>query len=105
MATDHGHEGGGNHGVDHDPERNPSVGYDRSDLGARGILIFFLVLAVFAVAVHLGVLGLYVGMTKDQRKARSGDQSAGSQGGDAARRNPDQHGEREHTAISRAAAC
>lgn len=68
MATDHGHEGGGNHGVDHDPERNPSVGYDRSDLGARGILIFFLVLAVFAVGVHLGVLGLYVGMTRISEK-------------------------------------
>jgi len=56
MATDHGHEG--------NAERNPSVGYDSSDLGARGILIFFLVLAVFAVGIHLAVLGLYVTMTK-----------------------------------------
>jgi hypothetical protein len=56
MATNHGH---GNEGG-----RNPSVGYDKSDLSARGILIFFFVLAVFAIAIHLGVLGLYVGMTK-----------------------------------------
>jgi hypothetical protein len=56
MSTKHGHESG--------DERNPSVKYDKSDLGARGILIFFLVLLVSAVAVHLGVLGLYVGMTK-----------------------------------------
>lgn len=56
MSTNHGHESG--------EERNPSVKYDKSDLGARGILIFFLVLLVAAVAVHLGVLGLYVGMTK-----------------------------------------
>jgi hypothetical protein len=56
MATDHDHENG--------EPRNPSVGYDKSDLGARGILIFFLVLAIFAVCVHLGVLGVYVGMTK-----------------------------------------
>ena len=56
MATKHGHENGN--------ESNPGVGYDKSDLGARGILIFFLVLAVAAVAVHLCVLGLYFGMTK-----------------------------------------
>lgn len=56
MATNHEHRTG--------PERNPSVGYDKSDLGSRGILIFFLVLAVFAVAIHLGVLGMYISMTK-----------------------------------------
>lgn len=56
MNTNHGHEE-----VD---ERNPSVQYDKSDLGARGILIFFLVLLVCTVAVNLGVLGLYAGMTK-----------------------------------------
>jgi hypothetical protein len=64
MATNHEHE----RGVNRDPERNPSVEYDRSDLGARGILIFFLVLAVFAVAVHLCVLGIYVGMTRVSEK-------------------------------------
>ncbi len=56
MNIDHEHES--------DEARNPSVKYDKSDLGARGILIFFLVLLVSAIAVHLCVLGLYVGMTK-----------------------------------------
>jgi hypothetical protein len=56
MATNHGHGNG--------ELENPSVTYDKSDLGARGILIFFLVLAVFAVCMHLIVLGLWVGLTK-----------------------------------------
>ena len=56
MTTNHGHESG--------DERNPSVKYDKSDLTARGILIFFLVLVLAAVAVQLVVLGLYAGMTK-----------------------------------------
>ncbi len=60
MATNHGHANG--------EERNPSVGYDKSDLGARGILIFFLVLAVFAVAIHFCVLGMYIGMTRFAEK-------------------------------------
>jgi hypothetical protein len=63
MATDSGH-----HGHENGEPRNPSVGYDKSDLGARGILIFFLVLAVFAVAIHLCVLGMYVGMTRFAEK-------------------------------------
>ncbi len=41
-----------------------SVEFDKSDLSARGILIFFFVLAVFAVGLNLTVIGLYVGMTK-----------------------------------------
>ena len=60
MAINHDHENG--------EPRNPSVGYDKSDLGARGILIFFLVLAIFAVCIHLGVLGMYVGMTRIAEK-------------------------------------
>jgi hypothetical protein len=56
MATNHGHDTANEH--------NPSVGYDKSDLSARGILVFFLVLAIFAVAIHLGVLGLWVSMSK-----------------------------------------
>ena len=44
MATNHGHEYGA--------ERNPSVEFDKSDLSARGILIFFFVLAVFAVGLQ-----------------------------------------------------
>lgn len=57
MATNHGHGNGGE-------PRNLSVGFDKSDLSARGILVFFIVLALFAVAMHIAVLGLYVGMTK-----------------------------------------
>jgi len=56
MTTNHGAQSGG--------ERNPSVEFDKSDIGARGILIFFVVLAIFAIAAHVAVLGLYVGMTK-----------------------------------------
>jgi hypothetical protein len=60
MATDHGHGNGA--------ARNASVEYDRSDLSAKGILIFLFVLAAFAVAIHLTVLGLYVGMTRIAEK-------------------------------------
>lgn len=56
MATNHQH---GN-----DDLGNASVTFDKSDLGAKGILIFFLVLAVFAVCIHLVVLGMWVGLTK-----------------------------------------
>jgi hypothetical protein len=64
MATDHGH-GNGN-------GRNPGVEYDKSDLSPKGILIFFVVLAVFALVIHITVLGLYAGMTKiaDKREAQ-----------------------------------
>jgi hypothetical protein len=60
MAIDHGHGAGAG--------SNPGVAYDKTDLGARGILIFFLVLAVFAIAMHLVVLGLYAGMTRIAEK-------------------------------------
>lgn len=56
MDTNNTHDNGN--------ENNPSVGYDKSDLSARGILIFFLVLAIFAVAIQFGVLGLWVSMSK-----------------------------------------
>jgi hypothetical protein len=63
MATNHGHGNNAGHGVE----------YDKSDLGAKGILIFFLVLGVFAIAMHLGALALYAGMTKfaEQHEAES----------------------------------
>jgi hypothetical protein len=57
-----------NHGDGNGAERNPGVEYDKSDLSARGILIFLFVLAVFAIAIHLAVLGLYVGMTRIAEK-------------------------------------
>lgn len=60
MATNHGHGNGA--------ENNPNVGYDKSDLSARGILIFLIVLAVFALTIHFIVLGLYVGMTRIAEK-------------------------------------
>jgi hypothetical protein len=56
MAINHGHESA--------DERNPSVEFDKSDLSARGILIFFIVLGVFAVLLNLAVVGMYLGMTK-----------------------------------------
>ena len=60
MAIDHGHGA--------DAGSNPGVAYDKTDLGARGILTFFVVLAIFAVAMHLVVLGLYAGMTRISEK-------------------------------------
>jgi hypothetical protein len=59
MAIDHGHA---------ENFRNPGVEYDKSDLGAKGILIFFVALAVFAIIMHLIVLGLYAGMTRVAEK-------------------------------------
>lgn len=53
-----------NHGRENGEERNPGVEFDKSDLGARGILIFFFVLGVFAIVLNLVVIGLYAGMTK-----------------------------------------
>ena len=60
MAIDHGHGA--------DSGRNPSVAYDRTDLGARGILFFFLGLGVFGILMHVIVLGMYAGMTKFSEK-------------------------------------
>jgi hypothetical protein len=62
MATNHGH--GNQDGV----ERNPNVEFDKSDLSAKGILIFLVVLGVFALVMHVAVLGLYAGMTKIAEK-------------------------------------
>jgi hypothetical protein len=60
MDTNRPHE---NHEHESDAG-NPSVNFDKTDLGARGILVFFVVLAIFAIAMHLVVLGLWVGLTK-----------------------------------------
>jgi hypothetical protein len=62
MDTEHGTEF-----VNGEPH-NPSVTYDRSDLSARGILIFFLVLAIFGVLVQVAVVGMYAGLTKITEK-------------------------------------
>ena len=51
MATnEHGHNYG---------HTNPEVSFEISDLSARGILVFFAVLLIGAIAVHLAVFGLY----------------------------------------------
>jgi hypothetical protein len=51
MATnEHGHNYG---------HTNPEVSFEISDLSARGILLFFAVLLIGAIAVHFVVFGLY----------------------------------------------
>ncbi|HUO60275.1 MAG TPA: hypothetical protein VMU24_06365 [Candidatus Acidoferrales bacterium] len=53
MATnEHGHNYG---------HTNPEVSFEISDLSARGILVFFAVLAIGAIMVHFVVYGLYKG--------------------------------------------
>lgn len=50
MATDHHHE--------HHME-NVEVSYEKRDLGARNILLFFAILFVVGVIVHFVILGVY----------------------------------------------
>jgi hypothetical protein len=59
MTINHGHES-----ADERNPRNPSVEFDKSDLSARGILTFLIVLGVLAIVLNLVVVGMYVGMTK-----------------------------------------
>jgi hypothetical protein len=47
-----------------DSLRNVGVSYEPRDLGARGILVFLVVLFVAGVAIHLVVWGLYAVFTK-----------------------------------------
>ncbi|MGC2211119.1 MAG: hypothetical protein WA532_13505 [Candidatus Korobacteraceae bacterium] len=56
MATNHGHGNGA--------ERNLNVEYDKSDLSAKGIVIFLVVLGVFALVINIAVIGLYAAMTR-----------------------------------------
>jgi hypothetical protein len=65
MATNHEH---GNHGNENGDAGNPSVTFDKSDLGARGILIFFVVLGIFAICMNLVVVGLWAGLSKVTEK-------------------------------------
>ena len=94
MAINHGH-GNGN-----GAERNASVEYDKSDLSAKGILIFLFVLAVFAIAIHLAVLGLYAGMTRFAEKHEPEISPLAPQTVTPRDRSPDEHGERQHSAVS-----
>jgi hypothetical protein len=62
MATkrDHNPE----HGPDDRAIRNVEVSYEHRDMGARGILLFLVVLAIVGIAIHFLIWGLYVGMEK-----------------------------------------
>lgn len=54
MATEH----------NHDHMHNPDVTYERTDLGARNILLFFAILFITGVIVHFVVYGVYGAMEK-----------------------------------------
>lgn len=43
---------------------NPEVAFDKTDLGARGIFMFFVALGLFAVVMHVAALGIWVGLNK-----------------------------------------
>jgi hypothetical protein len=46
------------------PAINPEVGYDRSDLSVRGIIIFLVGIGAAGVFTHLIIWGLFVGAKK-----------------------------------------
>lgn len=52
------------HGPDDSLIRNPEVSYERRDLGARGILVFLILLGISAIAIHFLIWGVYRGMEK-----------------------------------------
>ena len=54
MATDHHSHGNG--------MENIEVSYEKRDLGARNILLFFAILFVVGVIVHFVILGVYTFM-------------------------------------------
>ncbi len=54
MATDH----------NHDHMHNPDVTYERQDLGARNILLFFAILLIVGVIIHFVIYGVYGAMEK-----------------------------------------
>lgn len=56
MATDHHSHGNG--------MENVEVSYEKRDLGARSILLFFAILFVVGVIVHFLILGVYTFMEK-----------------------------------------
>ena len=56
MATDHHSIGNG--------MENVEVSYEKRDLGARNILLFFAILFVVGVIVHFVILGVYTFMEK-----------------------------------------
>jgi hypothetical protein len=62
MTTKRGHNP--DHGPDDSLIRNAEVSYEHRDMGARGILLFLVVLAVSGIAIHFLIWGMYVGMEK-----------------------------------------
>jgi hypothetical protein len=62
MATERDHNP--DHGPDDSLIRNSEVSYEHRDMGARGILLFLVVLAVVGIAIHFLIWGLYVGMDR-----------------------------------------
>jgi hypothetical protein len=47
-----------------EPLGNPEVSFERRDLGARGILLFFVLLFLCGAAIHLVIWGVYEGFLK-----------------------------------------
>jgi hypothetical protein len=52
------------HGPDDSLIRNTEVSYEHRDMGARGILLFLVVLAISGVAIFALIWGMYFGMEK-----------------------------------------
>lgn len=57
MTTNHNNE-------THDHLHNPDVTFERQDLGARNILLFFAILFIAGVIIHFIVYGVYGAMEK-----------------------------------------
>ncbi len=66
MATNHDN---------HDPLRNPQVDYDRSDLSARGILLFLIGLFVVGFFIELVIWGMFRFMARSEMLFVQGQQS------------------------------
>lgn len=62
MATKHDQHP--DHGPDDSLIRNAEVSYEHRDMGARGILLFLVVLAISGVAIFALIWGMYFGMEK-----------------------------------------
>ena len=55
----------GNHSEPHPEElHNPEVSFERRDLGARNILLFFVILFLAGATIHLVIWGMYEGFVK-----------------------------------------
>ena len=59
----------------HDPLRNPQVDYERSDLSARGILLFLIGLFVIGIFIELVLWGMFHFMARSEILFAQGQQS------------------------------